>query len=93
MRSRYSAFVLRDADYLLATWHPQTRPTQVTFDPQQRWLGLKIKACQDGGIDDERGQVEFVARFKVNGKGHRLHERSDFVREDGRWFYTRGDHL
>ncbi|MEM7079661.1 MAG: YchJ family metal-binding protein [Pseudomonadota bacterium] len=93
MRSRYSAFVLADADYLLATWHPRTRPSRVTFDPKQRWLGLQIKSVLAGGSGDQTGEVEFLARFKIDGKAHRLHERSAFEREAGRWFYTQGVHL
>ena len=93
MRSRYSAFVGEDEAYLLASWHPDTRPSRVRFDSAQRWLGLKVKSCTGGTNLDEKGSVEFVARFKINGKGHRLHERSRFVRLDSRWYYLEGDHL
>jgi SEC-C motif-containing protein len=93
MRSRYSAFVRERAEYLLASWHPDTRPSRVRFDPEQRWLGLRIKATEAGLEQDERGVVEFVARYKVAGKGFRLHERSRFERIDGAWFYRDGDHL
>lgn len=92
MRSRYSAFVLRDADYLLATWHEDHRPSRVRFTPGQRWLGLRICRTEAGGPDDEQGIVEFVARFKILGRGYRLHETSRFKREQGRWFYCDGDH-
>jgi len=93
MRSRYSAFVECDEAYLLASWHPQTRPSRVSFDSEQRWLGLRIKDCTAGGPADNVGTVEFVARFKINGKGHRLHERSRFEKIAGRWYYLDGDHL
>ena len=93
MRSRYSAFVLADEPYLLATWHPDTRPSRVRLDEQQRWLGLKIKACEAGEAGDSSGTVEFVARFKVSGKGHRLHEISRFEKIDGCWYYLDGQHL
>ena len=43
MRSRYSAFVLGNEAYLLGTWHPDTRPSRVLFDSEQRWLGLRIR--------------------------------------------------
>jgi SEC-C motif-containing protein len=33
MRSRYSAFVLERANYLLATWHASTRPAALDFAP------------------------------------------------------------
>ncbi len=90
MRSRYSAFVLERADYLLVTWHASTRPSQVSFDPGVKWLGLEVKQHQS--IDATHAEVEFVARQRDrSGRAVRLHERSRFVREDGRWFYIEGD--
>lgn len=93
MRSRYSAFVECDDSYLLASWHPKTRPSRVRFDPEQRWLGLRIKSTDSGGPDHSEGTVEFVARFKIHGKGHRLHEISRFEKIDGLWYYLDGEHL
>lgn len=93
MRSRYSGFALCDEPYLLATWHPDTRPSRVRLDEQQHWLGLNIRATQGGGADDSFGKVEFVARFKVGGKGHRLHEISRFEKIEGRWYYLDGQHF
>lgn len=96
MRSRYTAFVLEKADYLLATWHPSTRPASIEFSPQTRWLGLQIKAARMTGED--RGEVEFVARHREGaGRAERLHERSRFVREidpvlgAARWYYLDGE--
>ena len=90
MRSRYSAFVKELADYLQLTWHPSTRPPDpATFEPGLRWLGLEVKRHQS--IDDGHAVVEFVARSKLGGRAHRLHETSRFVREGGRWFYAGGD--
>ena len=90
MRSRYAAYVLRDVDYLLSTWHPHTRPATLTLDevPPPKWLGLEVK-CHER-IDAEHATVEFVARYKVNGRAHRLAERSRFERLDGRWHYLDG---
>ena len=93
MRSRYTAFVQRDEEYLRATWHPDTRPSRVSFDARQRWLGLRVRATEEGGRGDAGGTVEFVARFKIDGRGHRLHEISRFAQVDGRWFYLDGRHL
>ena len=87
MRSRYSAFTLGDADYLVKSWHPDTRPASVTIDESQRWIGLKIKTVSRGGPDEGEGSVEFVARYKVQGKAYRLHENSRFRKLDGRWYY------
>jgi SEC-C motif domain protein len=89
MRSRYSAFVLGDVPYLLATWHVSQRPAELTLEKGGQWLGLEIKHHQVTGLD--AAEVEFVARFRVGGKATRQHERSRFVREDGRWFYVDGD--
>lgn len=88
MRSRYSAFVLQDADYLLQTWHPRTRPADLDFEPGLRWLGLQVRRHQPG--PPGQAEVEFVARSKLGGRAHRLHETSRFLHEDGRWFYLDG---
>ena len=56
-----------------------------------KWLGLDIRGGRQ--IDDVHAEVEFVARSRLNGKGIRLHERSRFVRRDGRWFYVDGEML
>lgn len=83
MRSRYSAYVLGLIDYLLATWHPSTSPGELELSPV-KWLGLEVRHAQATG---DAGVVEFVARYRENGRGVRLHEVSRFVREDGRWLY------
>jgi SEC-C motif-containing protein len=88
MRSRYSAYVLGARDYLLATWHPSTRPEALQLDPHTQWLGLEVKAHAQQ--DATHASVEFVARYRIAGKGHRLHETSHFVREEGRWLYVDG---
>lgn len=90
MRSRYVAFVERREDYLLATWAAETRPESLALDPDQRWLGLDIRATEAGGPEDGEGWVEFVARSRVRGQGVRLHERSRFRREAGHWVYVDG---
>jgi SEC-C motif domain protein len=77
MRSRYSAYVLGLLDYLLRTWHPSTAPGDLELPPTQ-WLGLQVLHTEQ---TDNAGVVEFIARYKVNGKAHKLHEVSRFVRE------------
>ena len=89
MRSRYSAYVRGRSDYLLATWHPSTRPATLDFDAGARWLGLDVRGHRPTG--PEHAEVEFVARYRVGGRAVRLHERSRFVREAGRWYYVDGD--
>lgn len=90
MRSRYSAFVLGRSDYLLASWHPRTRPASLALEAGVQWLGLEVRAQQSTGA--ESATVEFVARSRVGGgRAQRLHEISRFLHEDGRWFYLDGD--
>ena len=91
MRSRYSAFVRGNSAYLLATWHASTRPATLDLDAGLRWLGLEVKHHRSSGADT--AEVEFVARFRVGGRAVRQHERSRFVREDGRWLYLDGDEI
>jgi SEC-C motif-containing protein len=87
MRSRYSAYVLQRQDYVLDTWHASTRPSPPLFEEEIKWLGLEVRRHSQAG---ERAVVEFVARYRVGGQGQRLHEVSNFVREDGRWWYVDG---
>ncbi len=87
MRSRYSAFAYGDADYLFRTWHPRTRPVDVTVDPGITWTGLEVIDAVAGGPGDDRGEVEFRALFESAGRPDSLHERSRFERRAGRWFY------
>ncbi len=89
MRSRYSAFVLGRVAYLEASWHASTRPTGLTLEPGQKWLGLEVKRHRV--IDADHAEVEFVARSRLSGRGVRLHETSRFVREGGRWYYVDGE--
>ncbi|MEN9888525.1 MAG: hypothetical protein RL559_562 [Pseudomonadota bacterium] len=89
MRSRYSAFVRADVLYLLATWHASTRPSTLDVEPGAKWLGLEVK--QHRHTDQDRAEVEFVARWRLAGRAVRQHESSRFVREDGRWYYVDGD--
>ena len=92
MRSRYSAFVLRNEQYLLETWHPSKRPDAVPFDATLKWLGLRIVDSRVTG--DASAEVEFIARSRAsNAAAVRLHERSRFLRESGRWLYVDGELL
>lgn len=91
MRSRYTAFTLRDTAYLLASWHASTRPQELTLDeqPPPKWIGLDVRAHRP--LADDRAEVEFLARCRFGGRAQRLHETSRFVKEDGRWYYLDGD--
>ena len=103
MRSRYTAYTRRDEAYLRATWHPSTLPPGPIVDPDEKlqWLGLEVKSAlrlRQRKVTQEAPQdtdtVEFVARYRLDGRGHRLHEVSRFVREEhagvARWFYLDG---
>jgi len=90
MRSRYSAFVFDLRPYLLATWHPRTRPQTIDPpDPELKWIGLQI--CSHQQQDDTHATVEFIAKYRIRGKAHRLHELSRFERISGQWYYADGE--
>ncbi|HEX9174044.1 MAG TPA: YchJ family metal-binding protein [Telluria sp.] len=106
MRSRYTAYARREEAYLRATWHPSTRPTDALFVEEEKvqWLGLEIKSSlrlrkRQANLAEtpDSDTVEFVARYKIGGRAHRLHEVSRFLREPDpacngalRWFYLDG---
>lgn len=91
MRSRYSAFVRQDADYLLRTWHSDTRPDTLDFQGQQpEWISLRILHREGGMADDDDGRVEFVAHYRLNDQPGQLHEISRFVKQDDQWRYVEG---
>jgi SEC-C motif-containing protein len=87
MRSRFSAFAVRDAAYLLRTWHSTTRPPGIEFEPEQRWTGLEIIGTTGGSAFHTEGTVEFRAHYSLHGRTDAQHELSRFVREDGLWVY------
>jgi SEC-C motif-containing protein len=89
MRSRYAAFVRRDAGYLLRTWHPRTRPERLDLDPRMRWTGLEVLGTTEGSAFHSTGTVT----FRASHRGGSLHERSRFERVDGAWVYVDGDFL
>lgn len=90
MRSRYSAFAVGDADYLLATWHPSTRPASLELDQNLRWYRLDVVAERGGGNQDSEGVVEFEAHYRSPDGPGSQHETSRFVRERQRWYYLTG---
>ncbi len=88
MRSRYTAFAVGAPAYLLATWHPSTRPATLTLDPATRWVGLTVETVEAGDLFDDTGTVAFRARFERRGQTGEQAETSRFVREGGRWCYV-----
>ena len=87
MRSRYSAYAVRDAAYLLRTWSADTRPSRLEFDVQLRWTGLDVVSVTGGSAFHTEGTVEFRADYVADGRPGQLHENSRFIRDDGRWVY------
>ena len=92
MRSRFSAFALGDAGYLLRSWHPSTRPDTLDLDKSTVWRRLQIVDTVAGGPADADGIVEFRASYRDGDGSGVLHERSAFVRDaSGRWVYLSGE--
>lgn len=96
MRARYTAYATGNVEYVLNTHDPKTRESvseEATKEWSQsaHWLGLKILHTDAGGPKDNRGTVEFVASFEIEGKKVDHHERASFLRHDGKWFFEDGD--
>lgn len=96
MRSRYTAYVLGEIDHVIRSTHPRhtkdlDREATEKWSRESEWLGLDVKSVEAGGEGDEKGTVEFVARYAVGGQPLSHHERGQFARLDGTWFYVDGD--
>lgn len=89
MRSRYTAYVLENEEYLRSTWSEENRPSGTIIEKKQsvKWLELRILSHQE---HEDRATVEFIARYKINGRMQKLHEISRFIKEDTQWFYFDG---
>lgn len=90
MRSRYAAYARERTDYVFRTWHPRTRPADVSPSPGVIWTGLEVLRTVDGGPDDATGLVEFRAHFRTAEGDQVLHETSRFERRGDRWVYVDG---
>ena len=84
MRSRYTAHVIKNEQYLLDSWHSSTRPESIDVNTSEQWIRLKI-------INSEENNVEFIATYRLQGKAYKMHENSRFIFEDGKWFYADGE--
>ena len=87
MRSRYSAYAMELEDYLLHTWHPETRPSEAAGEPGLRWTRLEVTDTDGGGLFDAEGVVQFRAHYREHGRPGVMEERSRFVRHEGQWVY------
>jgi SEC-C motif-containing protein len=92
MRSRYTAYCLNNDTYIIGSWHPSTRPGSLAEDnaASVKWIELKVLNAPVPAESESRATVEFMARCKVGGKAEKMHETSEFIREDGRWYYLSG---
>jgi SEC-C motif-containing protein len=90
MRSRYAAYVLKKADYLLYSWFPDTRPAELELGDDIKWVGLNILGSELS-VDGLEGTVEFIAKYKIGGRAAKMTEKSHFVRHGNRWYYVDGD--
>jgi SEC-C motif-containing protein len=88
MRSRFSAFAVRDEPYLVRTWHSTTRPGRVDFEPGQQWTRLTVLGSTGGSLLHTEGTVEFRADYTLGGQADSMTENSRFAREDGAWVYV-----
>lgn len=88
MRTRFTAFALGDAGYLLRSWHSATRPKAIDLDPRVRWVRLDVLNRTGGGLLDTEGTVDFVAFWKDGRRSGSQRENSRFVKEQGRWVYV-----
>jgi len=91
MRSRFSAYVKKNKNYLLETWHSSSRPKpeELEFEGPMgfRWTHLTVVKTEEGKESDDKGKVEFVAHYKVGPKAGQMQEDSNFVKENGKWYY------
>jgi SEC-C motif domain protein len=87
MRSRYSAFAVGNAEYLLRSWHPSTRPRKLEIEPGLEWTRLAVLETEDGGLFDTSGTVRFRAVYVQDGRRGVMTENSRFVRDGKRWVY------
>lgn len=95
MRSRYTAFVKTEIDYIHNTIDPAkqkdfNRAETAAWSKDSEWQGLEILKTCDGGMEDEAGTVEFMARFLEKGNPVEHHEIAEFKKIDGTWFFMDG---
>ena len=92
MKARYAAYVKGKLDFLVDTWHPDTRPENLTIDPDIKWIGLEIRSSEGGTQTDQDGIVTFYAKYSdAQGFLNGMTEKSLFTRIDDKWHYIKGD--
>jgi len=95
MRSRYTAFCLHQFDYLVDTLYPSNRPQddqpRIESNDPTRWISLRIINQSINPQNNNEAWVEFIATFEENGLFYELHENSNFIKKNSRWYYTEGE--
>lgn len=95
MRSRYSAFTVADVDYVEKTTDPSARGSfdragTTEWAKRSKWQNLEIVSTSEGGEKDTKGVVEFIARYSFEDQDQVHHERSEFKKRDGKWYFLDG---
>jgi SEC-C motif domain protein len=95
MRSRYSAHVKVEIDYIVKTTHPSKRGSVNRKEVEDwakssEWQSFEIVQTEAGGPDDDHGTVEFVANYRVKSKPNRHHEIAEFDKQEDRWYFLDG---
>lgn len=95
MRSRYTAYVKENIDYIDATHHPDhghdfDKDEALKWAKESEWQGLEVVKTELGQEKDDKGVVEFKAKYKTAGKDAVHHEIAHFQKIDGNWYYTEG---
>jgi len=95
MRSRYTAYVTANAEYLVKSATKENRyeediPLILEFCKNALWLRLDVLHSEQ---KEQDGIVEFRAFYLENGEIVVLHERSSFVKNEGIWEYDKGEFI
>ncbi len=98
MRARYTAYVLGEVDFVLASHTEEAgkdvdRKSTELWSKQSTWLGLEVLATDKGGPDDSEGTVEFLARYKVKGITVDHRERAHFEKHKGKWLFADSEQI
>jgi len=93
LRSRYSAYVLCNTDYILSTIHPDERPKYdrkgiEKWSKNSQWISLQVISSQD---TEDTGHIEFIATFKESFITKKHHEKSEFSKIEGKWYFKNGN--
>ncbi|MEH8018333.1 SEC-C domain-containing protein [Rheinheimera muenzenbergensis] len=91
MRSRYSAYCVRDIDYIYRTYHSSCRVDNpkaalTAFANSSHFIGLKVLSCEQS---IPQGYVSFNVRYMQQNVVYEFTERSRFLFEDA-WYYVDG---